>query len=137
MFFAVKTWSQNHKDRVPVIQNTWAKDTKYIRYYSDVAGKVSYCLCHITDNFEKFITTVQKIRFKATFSQNPLFLTGKNLKQTDATIPTISTNVENTEHGHCAKTIAILQMIWEEIVTNKQLNQIKYVVLTDDDTLLR
>lgn len=56
---------------------------------------------------------------------------------TDPVIPTISTNIENTEHGHCAKTLAILQKIWEEILVNEQLKQIKYVVLCDDDTLLR
>lgn len=55
----------------------------------------------------------------------------------DPAIPTISTNVENTEHGHCAKTLVILQNVWEEILTNEQLKQIKYIVLCDDDTLLR
>lgn len=44
LFFAVKTWSQNHIDRVPVIQRTWARETKHIRYYSDFAGIVSQCL---------------------------------------------------------------------------------------------
>lgn len=55
--------------------------------------------------------------------------------ETDPSIPTISTNIENTEHGHCAKTLAILQRVWDEIIANKQLKQIKYVVLCDDDTL--
>ncbi|XP_055295645.1 beta-1,3-glucosyltransferase [Sitodiplosis mosellana] len=90
IFFAIKTWSKNHEDRVPVIQRTWAKEVKHIRYYSDVA---------------------------------------------DPNIPTISTNIENTEHGHCAKTLVILQRVWEEIIANKQLKPIKYVVLSDDDTL--
>lgn len=56
---------------------------------------------------------------------------------TDSAIPTISTNIENTDHGHCAKTLVILQKVWQEIVANKQLKQIKYVVLSDDDTLFR
>lgn len=29
-----------HVDRVPVIQNTWAKQVKHIRYYSDSYGKL-------------------------------------------------------------------------------------------------
>lgn len=40
IFFAVKTWSKYHEDRVPVIQRTWAKETKHIRYYSDVTGRL-------------------------------------------------------------------------------------------------
>lgn len=40
IFFAVKTWSKNHEDRVPVIQRTWAKEARHIRYYSDVAGNL-------------------------------------------------------------------------------------------------
>lgn len=43
----------------------------------------------------------------------------------------------NTEVGHCDKTMAILQYAWQEIIINKQLNEIKYVVLSDDDTLIR
>lgn len=60
-----------------------------------------------------------------------------NVSFADASIPTISTNVVNTEVGHCDKTLAILRNVWKEIHTNKQLNQIKYVVLSDDDTLFR
>lgn len=47
IFFAVKTWTNNHEDRVPVIQRTWAKDTKHIRYYSDVAGNSYHLTIHI------------------------------------------------------------------------------------------
>lgn len=47
IFFAVKTWTNNHEDRVPVIQRTWAKDTKHIRYYSDVAGNSYHLDIHI------------------------------------------------------------------------------------------
>lgn len=39
VLFAVKTWSKNHVDRVPIIQRTWARDVKFLRYYSDVSGK--------------------------------------------------------------------------------------------------
>ncbi|XP_064620646.1 beta-1,3-glucosyltransferase-like [Lineus longissimus] len=35
-FFAVKTCEKFHKDRVPVVKSTWAKDVKHIEYYSDL-----------------------------------------------------------------------------------------------------
>ena len=38
ILFAVKTCSKFHKDRVPVIQETWGREAKHIRYYSDSAG---------------------------------------------------------------------------------------------------
>lgn len=38
VFFAVKTCTKFHDDRIPIIQRTWAKETKHIRYYSDTAG---------------------------------------------------------------------------------------------------
>lgn len=38
VFFAVKTCTKFHEDRIPIIQRTWAKGTKHIRYYSDTAG---------------------------------------------------------------------------------------------------
>lgn len=40
IFFAIKTWSKNHEDRVPVIKRTWAKEVKHIRYYSDIDGNL-------------------------------------------------------------------------------------------------
>ncbi|KAJ6650035.1 Beta-1,3-glucosyltransferase, partial [Pseudolycoriella hygida] len=39
IFFAVKTCSKFHLERVPIIQSTWSRDTKYIRFYSDVTDK--------------------------------------------------------------------------------------------------
>lgn len=38
ILFAVKTYSKFHRERIPVIQKTWAKDTKHIRYFSDIFG---------------------------------------------------------------------------------------------------
>lgn len=38
ILFAVKTWYKNHADRVPIIQKTWARQTKFIRYFSDKNG---------------------------------------------------------------------------------------------------
>ncbi|XP_054256832.1 beta-1,3-glucosyltransferase isoform X2 [Macrosteles quadrilineatus] len=36
IFFAVKTCLKFHKERVPVIQNTWGKDASNIEFFSDV-----------------------------------------------------------------------------------------------------
>lgn len=68
---------------------------------------------------------------------NDVSLVGRFVVISDASIPTISTNVVNTEVGHCDKTMAILRAAWMEILTNNQMNEIKYVVLSDDDTLFR
>lgn len=55
----------------------------------------------------------------------------------NATIPTIATGVLNTNTGHCEKTIKILRLVEDELDTNKSLsNQINWLVLADDDTLL-
>ncbi|KAI0216568.1 Beta-1,3-glucosyltransferase [Lamellibrachia satsuma] len=76
-----------HKTRVPVVQKTWGKQTKHIRYYSEEA---------------------------------------------DESIPTIDVGVPNAEGGHCAKTYAILvRTVWQSHIDNK-----KWLVITDDDTLL-
>lgn len=55
----------------------------------------------------------------------------------DASIPTISTNVKNTETGHCAKVMSIFKQIFNEITMKKELKSIKWIMLADDDTLLR
>ncbi|XP_014483354.1 PREDICTED: beta-1,3-glucosyltransferase isoform X2 [Dinoponera quadriceps] len=39
VYFAVKTCSKFHKDRIPVIKQTWAKHAKNIGYFSDTADK--------------------------------------------------------------------------------------------------
>ena len=39
LYFAVKTCSKFHYDRVPVVQQTWAPHTQRLVYYSDVFGK--------------------------------------------------------------------------------------------------
>ncbi|PSN47292.1 Beta-1 [Blattella germanica] len=36
MYFAVKTCGKFHKDRIPVVKNTWARYTAYIGFYSEV-----------------------------------------------------------------------------------------------------
>ena len=39
LFFAVKTWSKFHRDRVPVVQQTWARHTREkVVFFSDLAG---------------------------------------------------------------------------------------------------
>jgi UDP-glucose:O-linked fucose beta-1,3-glucosyltransferase len=52
----------------------------------------------------------------------------------DASIPTIDLGVPNTEHGHCGKTIAILKHI---ALIDQSLQDIKWIVIADDDTILR
>jgi UDP-glucose:O-linked fucose beta-1,3-glucosyltransferase len=55
----------------------------------------------------------------------------------DETIPTIATGVANTERGHCEKSLTIFRMILNEIAKNSTLKNVEYVVLADDDTILR
>ncbi|XP_060666011.1 beta-1,3-glucosyltransferase-like [Drosophila nasuta] len=88
IYFAIKTCAKFHKERVPIIERTWAQDARQRKYYSDVA---------------------------------------------DASIPTISTGIPNVATGHCAKTLAILQLSLKDI---RQSTDIRWLVLVDDDTLL-
>lgn len=39
IFVGIKTCEKFHKDRIPIIQNTWTKHAKHVRFYSDVFGK--------------------------------------------------------------------------------------------------
>ena len=55
----------------------------------------------------------------------------------DSTIPTVQTGVENTERGHCEKSLKILRLILNEISKNSTLKNIEFILLADDDTLLR
>lgn len=52
----------------------------------------------------------------------------------DDAIPTTVLDVPNTERGHCLKTITILKYLSKKLLSN---NSVKWIVLTDDDTLLR
>ncbi|EDW03043.1 GH10709 [Drosophila grimshawi] len=88
IYFAIKTCAKFHKERIPIIERTWAPDAMRRKYYSDVA---------------------------------------------DAGIPTISTGLPNVPTGHCAKTLAILQLSLKDI--NNQTD-IRWLMLVDDDTLL-
>ncbi|EDV58569.1 beta-1,3-glucosyltransferase isoform X2 [Drosophila erecta] len=88
IYFAIKTCAKFHKERIPIIERTWAADARNRRYYSDVA---------------------------------------------DVGIPTISTGIPNVQTGHCAKTMAILQLSLKDI--GEQLD-IRWLMLVDDDTLL-
>ncbi|XP_017023814.1 beta-1,3-glucosyltransferase [Drosophila kikkawai] len=88
IYFAIKTCAKFHKERIPIIERTWATDTHYRRYYSDVA---------------------------------------------DDGIPTISTGIPNVQTGHCAKTMAILQLSLKDIGLQ---SDIRWLMLVDDDTLL-
>lgn len=55
----------------------------------------------------------------------------------DSTIPTINTNVENSETGHCTKALSIFKYVTNELDFNRSLAAVKWIVLADDDTLLR
>lgn len=39
IYFAIKTCAKFHKERIPIIERTWAADARNRRYYSDVAGE--------------------------------------------------------------------------------------------------
>nr|CAH0102695.1 unnamed protein product [Daphnia galeata] len=39
LFFAVKTWSKFHADRVPVVQRTWSRHAHQLVFFSDVADE--------------------------------------------------------------------------------------------------
>lgn len=42
IYFAIKTCAKFHKERIPIIERTWASDAgarQQRKYYSDVAGK--------------------------------------------------------------------------------------------------
>ncbi|KAH8349307.1 hypothetical protein KR084_007483 [Drosophila pseudotakahashii] len=88
IYFAIKTCAKFHKERIAIIERTWATEARNRRYYSDVA---------------------------------------------DVGIPTISTGIPNVQSGHCAKTLAILQLSLKDI--GEQMD-IRWLMLVDDDTLL-
>uniref|UniRef100_A0A6P4DYD2 Beta-1,3-glucosyltransferase-like n=1 Tax=Drosophila rhopaloa TaxID=1041015 RepID=A0A6P4DYD2_DRORH len=88
IYFAIKTCAKFHKERITIIERTWAANAQNRRYYSDVA---------------------------------------------DVGIPTISTGIPNVQTGHCAKTMAILQLSLKDI--GEQMD-IRWLMLVDDDTLL-
>lgn len=52
----------------------------------------------------------------------------------DKHIPTVSLGIPNTEYGHCKKTFEILKYVTREI---KNVTEVKWIVLADDDTILR
>lgn len=52
----------------------------------------------------------------------------------DESIPTTAVGVVNTVRGHCAKTLSILNLALERFRASPNL---KWLVLADDDTLLR
>ncbi|XP_058061833.1 beta-1,3-glucosyltransferase [Anopheles bellator] len=54
----------------------------------------------------------------------------------DPSIPTVVATVPNTNAGHCAKTLEILQLIGNELRFNGSLQAIQWVMLVDDDTIL-
>lgn len=111
--FAVKTCKKFHNERLPVILNTWSKYVQHIRFFSDVEG-------------------IQKKNSKIYWkcSLKTIFIADKN-------IPTISTNIPNTDTGHCEKSLSIFKLLLDEISTNKSLKNLEWIVLADDDTILR
>lgn len=94
VLFAVKTCKKYHKERLPVILQTWARFTFHLRLFSDVGTH-------------------------------------------DDAFSTIQTGVVNTDHGHCEKSMKILRLVLSEIAKNSTLKGIEWVILADDDTLLR
>lgn len=52
----------------------------------------------------------------------------------DESLRTVSVGVPNTEFGHCKKSLEILKYVDGEI---KNSTNIEWVVLADDDTILR
>lgn len=55
----------------------------------------------------------------------------------DDSIPTLTTEVPNTERGHCEKSLKMLRMVMDEITRNSTLKNVDWIVMVDDDTLLR
>jgi UDP-glucose:O-linked fucose beta-1,3-glucosyltransferase len=55
----------------------------------------------------------------------------------DDSVPTISTHLPNTERGHCEKSLKILRLVLDEITKNSTLKSVEWIVMADDDTLLR
>ncbi|RVE63974.1 hypothetical protein OJAV_G00141590 [Oryzias javanicus] len=49
----------------------------------------------------------------------------------DASIPTVSLGVPNTDRGHCGKTFAILRRFWNEFAPKAD-----WLLIVDDDTLI-
>lgn len=106
ILIAVKTYEKFHKERINVVKKTWGKFAKNIKYFSNVRG------------------TYKLIGYYFLPSTIP-----------DNSIPTIDLGIPNTERGHCAKTMAILKYIDEEIERNRLY--ISWVIVVDDDTILR
>lgn len=50
----------------------------------------------------------------------------------DGSIPTVVLGIPNTERGHCAKFMAILNYVYERL----NAKNYKWIVITDDDTLM-
>lgn len=44
VYFAVKTCTKYHVERIPVIKRTWAKYAKNIGYFSDAAGTINFTI---------------------------------------------------------------------------------------------
>lgn len=51
----------------------------------------------------------------------------------DHTIPAVDTGVPNSKTGHCTKTVAILKQVLKIV---RDLPQVKWIFLADDDTIL-
>ncbi|KNC33595.1 hypothetical protein FF38_06835 [Lucilia cuprina] len=46
IYFAVKTCSKYHQERLIIIQNTWAQYAKRDHYFSDFSKKFTKLTCH-------------------------------------------------------------------------------------------
>ncbi|KAJ8967510.1 hypothetical protein NQ314_002825 [Rhamnusium bicolor] len=52
----------------------------------------------------------------------------------DDSIPTVNLGIQNTDQGHCAKTLGILGYVAKEIQND---TNIRWIIIADDDTILR
>uniref|UniRef100_A0A1B6MHS1 Fringe-like glycosyltransferase domain-containing protein n=1 Tax=Graphocephala atropunctata TaxID=36148 RepID=A0A1B6MHS1_9HEMI len=90
----------------------------------DIYFAVKTCLTHHSDRVPVVLKTWAKDASNIEFFSDVQ----------DDTIPTTAVGVANTIRGHCAKTLAILRLVAERV---QQLPNLQWLVLVDDDTLLR
>lgn len=93
------------------------------QYYNQL-GAVTLCILNISATLLVFYTS--ELIYVIEFFQAVIF--------PDTTIPTTVLDVQNTERGHCLKTLTIFKYLSKKLLSNKA---VKWIALTDDDTLLR
>lgn len=136
--YAIKSCEKYHSERLPVLHNTWLKHATNYAIYSDVKGM------SLIESLQ-FSCSVRNCngQYYILFSICYLSLTEhENMKRselgrqkipccfTDSSYGTVSLGVPNTERGHCGKTLAIIRH-------TAQLDGMQWLVIADDDTLIR